>query len=72
MMQGSGPGLVDEDLSRLGNRFFRVSGTAESGSGRDWSIVQRIVDLHAAAVNVRRSSDLGGLQVEVGWDPVIS
>ncbi|WP_250442044.1 ATP-binding protein [Caballeronia sp. AZ1_KS37] len=66
-VEDSGPGLADADRSRLGDRFFRVSGTAESGSGLGWSIVQRIVDLHAAAVNVRRSSDLGGLKVEIRW-----
>ncbi|WP_250523349.1 MULTISPECIES: ATP-binding protein [unclassified Caballeronia] len=69
-VEDSGPGLADADRSRLGDRFFRVSGTAESGSGLGWSIVQRIVDLHAAAVNVRRSRDLGGLEVEVKWDAV--
>lgn len=58
-VEDSGPGLADADRSRLGDRFFRVSGTAESGSGLGWSIVQRIVDLHAAAVNVRRSGALG-------------
>lgn len=62
----SGPGLADADRSRLGERFFRVPGTSESGSGLGWSIVQRIVDLHAAKVDVRRSH-LGGLEVEVSW-----
>lgn len=63
----SGPGLADADRSRLGERFFRVPGTTESGSGLGWSIVQRIVDLHAATVDVRRSKSLGGLEVEVKW-----
>ncbi|MBB5502413.1 two-component system sensor histidine kinase QseC [Paraburkholderia sp. MM5384-R2] len=66
-VEDSGPGIADADRPRLGERFFRVSGTAESGSGLGWSIVQRIVDLHAATVNVRRSKTLGGLEVEVWW-----
>jgi len=67
VVEDSGPGLADADRPRLGERFFRAPGTAESGSGLGWSIVQRIVDLHAATVNVRRSKSLGGLEVEVWW-----
>lgn len=66
-VEDSGPGVADADRLKLGERFFRVSGTAESGSGLGWSIVQRIVDLHAAVVNVRRSSALGGLEVQITW-----
>jgi two-component system sensor histidine kinase QseC len=69
-VEDSGPGLADADRPRLGERFFRVPGTAESGSGLGWSIVQRIVDLHAAVVNVRRSSALGGLEVQIRWHAV--
>ncbi|MBP0593392.1 sensor histidine kinase N-terminal domain-containing protein [Paraburkholderia sp. LEh10] len=65
IVEDSGPGLADADRPRLGERFFRVRGTTESGSGLGWSIVQRIVALHAATVNVRRSKRLGGLEVEV-------
>jgi len=66
-VEDSGPGLTDADLPRLGERFFRVPGTAESGSGLGWSIVQRVADLHAATVAVRRSKTLGGLEVDVCW-----
>ena len=69
-VEDSGTGLADSDRPRLGERFFRVPGTAESGSGLGWSIVRRIVDLHAAAVNVRRSMALGGLEVQVRWHAV--
>jgi two-component system sensor histidine kinase QseC len=66
-VEDSGPGLADSDRPRLGERFFRVPGTAASGSGLGWSIVQRIVALHAASVSVRRSNALGGLEVQVRW-----
>jgi two-component system sensor histidine kinase QseC len=64
-VEDSGPGLPDADRERLGERFFRVPGTAESGSGLGWSVVQRIVGLHAATVRVCRSETLGGLEVDV-------
>jgi hypothetical protein len=60
-------GLSEADRPRLGERFFRVPGITETASGPGWSIVQRIVCLHAAKVNVRRSKALSGLEVEVRW-----
>ncbi|MEN9373379.1 MAG: hypothetical protein RIR79_931 [Pseudomonadota bacterium] len=61
----SGAGLSDADLARLGERFFRVLGNAETGSGLGWSIVQRIVSIHHWHIMVRRSEKLGGLWVQV-------
>lgn len=64
-VEDSGPGLAPQDLQRLGERFFRVQGSAESGSGLGWSIVRRIAAAHGAQVNGERSSALGGLAVRV-------
>jgi two-component system, OmpR family, sensor histidine kinase QseC len=61
----SGPGLADADLKRLGERFFRVPGSEESGSGLGWSIVQRIAAAHGATVSAQRSPSLGGLAARV-------
>jgi two-component system sensor histidine kinase QseC len=63
----SGPGLADADLARLGERFFRVLGSAQDGSGLGWSIVRRIAAAQGAAVAVARSATLGGLAVTVTW-----
>ena len=60
----SGPGLSAADMQRLGERFFRVLGTGEAGSGLGWSIVQRIAKAHGAAVRTSTSS-LGGLASRV-------
>lgn len=64
-VEDSGIGLSDADLARLGERFFRVLGNAESGSGLGWSIVQRIARIHQMEVQVQRSQKLGGLWVRV-------
>lgn len=61
----SGPGLAEADLARLGERFFRTPGSAESGSGLGWSIVRRIAAAHRLELQVGRSQDLGGLGVSV-------
>ncbi|OYU78529.1 MAG: two-component sensor histidine kinase, partial [Burkholderiales bacterium PBB5] len=67
LVDDSGPGLAEADLARLGERFFRVLGSGQSGSGLGWSIVRRIAAAHGATVAVGRSAALGGLAVTVGW-----
>jgi two-component system, OmpR family, sensor histidine kinase QseC len=61
----SGPGLAPADLRRLGDRFFRVAGTEESGSGLGWSIARRIAAAHRVELSASRSASLGGLAVEL-------
>lgn len=66
-VEDSGPGLEPAELARLGERFFRVLGTGQTGSGLGWSIVQRIARLHGLRVQVDRSPALGGLRVAITW-----
>jgi two-component system sensor histidine kinase QseC len=54
-------------MARLGERFFRVLGTGQNGSGLGWSIVRRLARLYGLAVAVDRSEDLGGLRVTLAW-----
>jgi two-component system sensor histidine kinase QseC len=63
----SGAGLDDATMQRLGERFFRVLGTQQSGSGLGWSIVRRIAQVQGATLVVERSNTLGGLRVLVHW-----
>ena len=60
-----GPGLQSDQQKRLGERFFRVLGTGQSGSGLGWSIVRRIAAAHGASIDVGASSSLGGMAVNV-------
>lgn len=63
----SGPGMSDVDIARLGERFYRVLGNEQTGSGLGWSIVRRIAKVYGAQVDIRRSEKLGGLCVTVRW-----
>jgi two-component system sensor histidine kinase QseC len=63
----SGPGMAEADIARMGERFFRVVGSGQSGSGLGWSIVRRIAAVHGVEVRVDRSPTLGGLRVTVEW-----
>jgi two-component system OmpR family sensor kinase len=46
----SGPGIEPGLRERVFNRFYRVVGNEEEGSGLGLSIVQRIAELHQAVV----------------------
>ena len=66
-VEDGGPGLEEAELARLGERFYRVPGSAAAGSGLGWSIVRRIAAAHGARVAVRRGARLGGLAVAVAF-----
>jgi two-component system sensor histidine kinase QseC len=66
-VEDSGPGLSVDDQSKLGERFFRVLGSGESGCGLGWSIIRRIARAHDLELITGRSNDLGGFQVTVKW-----
>ena len=66
-IEDSGPGMTEEQMHRLGERFYRVLGNENSGSGLGWSIISRLVEVFDAQITVGRSDRLGGLAVRVRW-----
>jgi two-component system sensor histidine kinase QseC len=66
-LDDSGPGMSSTDMERMGERFFRVVGSGQDGSGLGWSIVRRIAAVHRAVVRVARSILLGGLSIEISF-----
>jgi two-component system, OmpR family, sensor histidine kinase TctE len=64
-VEDNGPGVPPTWIERLGERFFRVPGSAEEGSGLGLAIVQRIAEWHNAKVRYLTASRKGGLRVEV-------
>lgn len=66
-VQDSGPGMADEAIAHLGERFFRVLGNDQPGSGLGWSIVRRLLDVFGAKAQIGRAQELGGLSVTVHW-----
>ena len=61
----SGPGMPAQEIKKLGERFYRQLGTNASGSGLGWSIVRRVVGVLMINLDVKTSSLLGGLRVEI-------
>jgi two-component system sensor histidine kinase QseC len=63
-IEDSGPGLSQDQIDRLGERFFRVDPNAP-GTGLGWSIVQQCVELLRGQIQVLPKANLGGLLVEL-------
>lgn len=63
-----GPGISEQELSRVSERFYRPVETQASGSGLGLSIVRRIAEVHGAEVSFTRASAERGLCVTVGFD----
>tara|TARA_Y200000002_G_scaffold383261_1_gene404539 strand:- start:4778 stop:6154 length:1377 start_codon:yes stop_codon:yes gene_type:complete len=55
----NGPGVPDEHLHRLGERFFRVYGQDKDGSGIGLSIAQEIVHFHNGVLSFKNSKPSG-------------
>jgi len=60
-----GPSMPAEALARLGERFHRVDGQAESGSGLGVSIAQRIAALHGLRLHYRAGRGGRGVVAEL-------
>jgi signal transduction histidine kinase len=60
----SGPGIAPDERPRVFDRFYRVAGNEETGSGLGLSIVQRIAQAHGASIELGQSA-AGGLLVRL-------
>lgn len=54
-----GPGIPAEDLARVRDRFYRIAGSNETGSGLGLSIAARIVELHGGRLELVRAEGRG-------------
>ena len=61
----SGPGIPEAERGKVFERFHRLLGSGEDGSGLGLSIVRRIADLHRATVVLGEGPGGRGLRVEV-------
>lgn len=62
-----GPGISADERNKVGQRFYRVLGTEEFGSGLGLSIVKRIAELHGASVSLDEGEQGKGLSVTVAF-----
>ena len=65
VVENAGAPMTPQSLAQLGERFHRVEGQLESGSGLGVSIVQRIAALHGLALRYRTRADGQGVVAEL-------
>ena len=65
VVSDSGPGLRPAELDRVFDRFYRVVGSGETGSGLGLSIVKRIAELHGGSVTLASGADGRGIVATV-------
>ncbi len=65
----NGPGIPAAIHDKVFERFFRAPESGEEGSGLGLSIVQRIVDLYQARLELTTGLDGSGLSVVINFPP---
>jgi signal transduction histidine kinase len=65
-----GPGVEQSDRTRIFDRFFRVAGSNERGSGIGLSLVARIAESHGARIQAGAGLDGRGFGITVSF-PVL-
>jgi len=63
----SGPGIPISEREKVLERFYRISGNGEEGSGLGLSIVRRIAELHGARLVLSDNEECMGLLVSIIW-----
>lgn len=64
----SGAGIPPDEREKIFKRFYRVLGSGAPGSGLGLSIVQRVVEIHRARIELGQSK-FGGLKFDVYFRP---
>ncbi|GAB2890992.1 ATP-binding protein [Uliginosibacterium flavum] len=59
----SGPGIPADQLERVFDRFHRVLGSAQPGSGLGLSIARRIAEIHGGSILIQPREEGAGLRV---------
>ena len=60
-----GPGIPDAEREHALQRFYRLPGAGEGGSGLGLSIVQRVAEIHGGRMALSDGDDGQGLRVTV-------
>jgi two-component system sensor histidine kinase QseC len=64
-VRDEGPGIAPDERTKIGQRFYRVLGSGQSGSGLGLSIVGRIAEIHGAQLRFQDGNHGKGLRVVV-------
>lgn len=65
IVEDDGPGIQANELDKIFERFYRISGSRGEGCGLGLAIVKEIADLHSAQIIVNRGMHDTGTQIEI-------
>ena len=69
-VEDDGPGIPEEELERIFERFHQVEGTADGGTGLGLALARELARLHGGTIAVRSTLGLGStFRVELPRDP---
>jgi len=66
-VRDTGPGIPEAEREQVLQRFYRMAGTGQDGSGLGLSIVRRIAELHGARLVLGDNETGSGLLASVLW-----
>jgi two-component system sensor histidine kinase QseC len=66
-VEDEGPGIPEEELALVTNRFFRGRHKSASGSGLGLAIVELALRANGASLNLANRTDRLGLRAEIIW-----
>jgi two-component system sensor histidine kinase QseC len=66
-VEDEGPGIPEEELPLVTNRFFRGRHKSASGSGLGLAIVELALRANGASLNLANRTDRLGLRAEIIW-----
>lgn len=64
-VRDQGPGVPEQSMTKIFEKFYRIPGTPPGGTGLGLSIVKEIVSIHNGQVQVRNSHDGHGAEFEI-------
>jgi len=63
----NGPGIPETERTHVLDRFYRIVGNNETGSGLGLSIVKRITELHGATLEIGQPETKKGTRITVSF-----
>lgn len=64
-IEDDGPGIPDNEMDKIFERFYRIPGSPGNGCGLGLAIVKEIADLHKARFELSKSSIKGGTRIDL-------
>ncbi|MDD2660929.1 MAG: sensor histidine kinase N-terminal domain-containing protein [Methylococcales bacterium] len=64
-VEDDGPGIPENEMDRVFERFYRIPGSLGNGCGLGLAIVKEIAELHKARFELSKSSMKGGTRIDL-------